>query len=124
MYLRRNILSRFLVGGMIDPTAYLINPSEEWKLHEAIIWQRQLKCEPDRPECVAAVAAPEPTPTYHMVVRNEETREEVEEETDAHAEWSTKRVFAQRNIIYNSINDKWDRATDIGYIYNIHENAD
>ncbi len=119
MYLRRNRLSRFLTGGMIDPDAYLINPTDEPKLDEAIEWQNGLKTGPERPECTTALATTEPTPTYHMVI-NPETGEEEEKETDAHAEWSTKHVFAQRHIKYSSINDIWDRTTDIGYMYSIH----
>ncbi|MFM7983253.1 MAG: hypothetical protein ACKPKO_28425 [Candidatus Fonsibacter sp.] len=39
----KNRLSHFLVGGMIDPEAYLINASEEWKLDEGIEWQKRTK---------------------------------------------------------------------------------
>ena len=49
MYLRQNRLSRFLVGGMIDPVEYLNDANEEWKLDHAINWQKELNSAPDRP---------------------------------------------------------------------------
>ena len=52
MYLRQNRLSRFLVGGMIDPDEYLIDANEEWRLNQAIEWQKGLQSAPDRQECV------------------------------------------------------------------------
>ena len=81
MYLRQNRLSRFLVGGMIDPADYLINASEEWRLDQAIEWQNGLKSAPDRAECVEALDIPEPTPAYEMVT-DPETGAEEEKETD------------------------------------------
>ena len=120
MYLRQNRLSRFLVGGMIDPADYLINGSEEWRLDQAIEWQNGLKSAPDRAECVEALDIPEPTPAYETVTDPETGAEEVKE-TDEHAEWSAKQVFAQRNIIYNNRYDRRDRATEVGYIYQVHD---
>ena len=120
MYLRQSRLSRFLVGGMIDPADYLINGSEEWRLDQAIEWQNGLKSAPDRAECVEALDIPEPTPAYETVT-DPETGAEEEKETDEHAEWSMKLTFAHRNITYNNRNDRWDRATEVGYIYQVHD---
>ena len=62
MYLRQNRLSRFLVGGTIDHVEYLIDATEEWRLDQAIEWQKELQSAPDRPECENALELPEPTP--------------------------------------------------------------
>ena len=66
-----------------------------------------------------ALEVPEPSPAYEMVI-NAETGAEEEIETDEHAEWNARRVFAQRNIIYGNNNDRWDRTTEVGYIYQVH----
>ena len=119
MYLRHSRLSRFLVGGMIDPADYLINGSEEWRLDKAIEWQNGLKSAPDRAECVEALDIPEPTPAYETVT-DPETGAEYEKETDEHAEWSMKLTFARRNITYNNRYDRDKKETEVGYIHHVH----
>ena len=63
---------------------------------------------------------PEPTPATEMVM-NADREVEEEKETEEHAEWQAQRAFAQRNIVYASFNDRWNRYTDVGYIRDIHD---
>ena len=56
----RNRYSRFLVGGMVEPSvenvpAYVSDGDNEWKLDEAIDWQNGLKASPDRQVCINCV---------------------------------------------------------------------
>jgi len=120
----KNIYSRFLVGGMVEPgvehvPAYVFDGDNEWKLDQAIEWQNGLRAAPDRQVCIDVFDIPEPTPATEMVL-NEETGAEEEKETTEHSEWGVKRVFAQRNIVYDNSNDRNDRITEVGYIHDIH----
>ena len=63
----RNRYSRFLIGGMVEPSvenvpAYVFESDNEWRLGQAIEWQNGLQASPDRQECVDALDIPEPTP--------------------------------------------------------------
>ena len=51
---------------------------------------------------------------------NEQKGVEEEVETTEHYEWRMKRTFAERNIMYDNSNDRDDRYTEVGYIYDIH----
>ena len=120
----KNIYSRFLVGGMVEPgvehvPAYVFDGDNEWKLDQAIEWQNELRAAPDRQVCIDVFDIPEPTPATEMVL-NEETGAEEEKETTEHSEWGMKRVFAQRNIVYDNSNDRNDRFTEVGYIHDVH----
>jgi hypothetical protein len=53
------------------------------------------------------------------MVMNEHTGTEEEVETTEHYEWRMKRTFADRNIVYNVDNDRYDRYTEVGYIHDI-----
>ena len=63
---------------------------------------------------------PEPTPETEMVM-NEEKGVEEEVETTEHYEWRMKRTFAERNIVYDNSNDRYDRYTEVGYVHDIHD---
>ena len=120
----RSKYSRFLVGGMVEPgvahvPAYVFDGGNEWKLDTAIEWQNGLKASPDRQVCIDVFDIPEPMPANHMVV-NEETGVEEEKETPEHYEWRMKRIFGERNIVYDNSNDLNDRITEVGYIYDVH----
>jgi len=52
---------------------------------------------------------------------NEQKGVEEEVETTEHYEWRMKRTFAERNIVYNVDNDRYDRYTEVGYIHDIHD---
>ena len=100
----KNIYSRFLVGGMVEPSvenvpAYVFDGDNEWKLDQAIAWQNELRASPDRQVCIDVFDIPEPTPTNHMVL-NVETGFKEEKETTEHYEWRMKRTFGERNIVY------------------------
>ena len=97
----------------------MFDSNNEWKLDQAIEWQNGLKASPDRQECIDVFDIPEPTPKNKMVL-NTETRAEEERETAEHSEWRARRVFAERNIVYNNDNDRHDRLTEVGYIHDIH----
>ena len=63
----KNIYSRFLVGGMVEPSvenvpACAFDGDNEWKLDQAIAWQNDLRASPDRRVCIDAFDIPEPTP--------------------------------------------------------------
>ena len=67
----RNRYSRFLIGGMVEPSvenipAYVFDSNNEWKLDQAIEWQNGLKASPDRKVCIDVFDIPEPTPATEM----------------------------------------------------------
>jgi len=105
--------SRFLRGGMTtQPRAPNLIPVED-DLDRARRWQTYMRTMRQRELQDADLREPHEwyrDPDGNWVQRS------ADELAEAYARWE----FNIRNMRYNDWNDRWDSATDIGYIHDVH----
>ena len=117
--------TRFLSGGMQAPQAvqglpaYVFEPDEEWRLEQALQWQRDMKSGPDR-FLPFREAEPERWRQDDITWEWENTMPNDDQWNLHYGEWEARRDFASLNIRYGDWNDRFDRGTDLGYIYSTH----